>query len=258
MKEVKLMMFVLLAVMAGCKSSDNALTLLRAQEWELKSMTQNGEAVANPQQLPTLVFSDSTKVYGSAGCNRFFGTYETGEKGMLTIQTGGATMMFCPDMPFEDGYLKALNEVKTYMIKDNELQLKDNAGKLMLVYVPVDTTKVIGVADDSHGCNAAAGYTWSEVRQNCIRIFEEGMEFMAVNNQDTTLAAYVVFSTDSLRAEAFLPRQDAHPVLDRRALPAGGYTWNQEDDDTLNVRMMDGKWIIEQRGEQLYVQAAKK
>ena len=112
MKEMKLMLLVLLVAVAGCKSSDNSLTLLRAKEWQLKSMTENGKEVKNPQQIPTLVFSDSSAVYGSAGCNRFFGTYEVGEKGKMTFKTGGATMMFCPDMPFEDAYLKALNKVE--------------------------------------------------------------------------------------------------------------------------------------------------
>ena len=80
MKEMKLMLLVLLVAVTGCKSSDNSLTLLRAKEWQLKSMTENGKEVKNPQQIPTLVFSDSSAVYGSAGCNRFFGTYE-GKKG---------------------------------------------------------------------------------------------------------------------------------------------------------------------------------
>ena len=91
MKEMKLMLLVLLVAVTGCKSSDNSLTLLRAKEWQLKSMTENGKEVKNPQQIPTLVFSDSSAVYGSAGCNRFFGTYEVGEKGKMTFKTGGAT-----------------------------------------------------------------------------------------------------------------------------------------------------------------------
>ena len=55
----------------------------------------------------------------------------------------------------------------------------------------------------------------------------------------------------------YVPGHDNHPVLDRRTLPAGGYVWNQEDDDTYNVRRLDGKWVIEQRGKVLYKQADK-
>lgn len=51
MKEMKLMLLVLLVAVTGCKSSDNSLTLLRAKEWQLKSMTENGKEVKNPQQI---------------------------------------------------------------------------------------------------------------------------------------------------------------------------------------------------------------
>ena len=252
MKKTKWMMFMLLAFMVGCKSNDNSLTLLRNHEWQLKSMTAAGKTVNNPQQLPTLQFSDSTAVYGSAGCNRFFGTYTTGEKRMMTIKPGGVTMMYCPDMAFEDQYLKALPEVKSYDVTDRELILKGADENLRLIYVPVDTTKRIGVANDVHGCNAAAGYTWSEVRKNCVRLFEDGVKLTAAAGQDTTLAAYVVFAVDSLQAEVFLPNQEKHPVLDRRSLPQGGYAWNEESDDTVNVYQQNGTWVIEQRGEVLY------
>lgn len=257
MKEVKFMLFVLLAVMASCKSNENSLALLRGQEWQLKSMTANGKEVQNPQELPTLKFSDTTAVYGSAGCNRFFGTYTVGEKGMIAIKPGGATMMFCPDMAFEDQYLKALPQIKTYSITDKELILKGADESLKIVYNVADTMKKIGVANDAHGCNVAAGYTWSEVRNNCIRLFEDGVKFVAAAGQDSTLAAYVVFAVDSLKAEVFLPEQENHPVLERRKA-AKGYVWNQEDDDTLNVRQTDGKWMIEQRGNVLYTEDMKK
>lgn len=256
MKEMKWMMLILLAVLAGCKGKNN-LNELRAHEWELRSLRVNDTVVKNPVQLPTLVFTDSMAIYGSAGCNRFFGTYRAEEDGNLKVMPGGATMMFCPDMAFEDRYLKVLTEVEKYTVSDKELKLKDATGKLTLIYGPVDTTKqhLLGVAEDDHGCNAAAGYTWSEVRQNCIRLFEEGVQFMAVNGQDTTLATYVVFSTDSLKAEVFTPDMQHHPILERRILPKGGYTWNQEDDDTLNLRQQDGRWIIEQRGDIVYRQS---
>lgn len=255
------MKFMILAVVLtafGCKSGEKAETSLTAQEWELKSMTKNDTVIVNPQELPTLVFKDST-VYGSAGCNRFFGVYKSGAKGALTIKTGGVTMMYCPDMNFEDRYLKALNEVAKYSIQAKELTLTDAKKKLVLVYQPVDTTKkMIGVSNDSHGCNAAAGYTWSEVRQNCVRPFEDGVRLNSVTDTASTSSAFVVFSADSTKAEVFLPGNTTHPVLDRRELPKqGGYVWNQEDDDTLNVRKLEGKWVIEKRGNLLYRQDKK-
>ena len=32
-----------------------------------------------------------------------------------------------------------------------------------------------GADRDRHGCIASAGYTWSKVRKDCVRTFEEGI-----------------------------------------------------------------------------------
>ncbi len=64
----------------------------------------------------------------------------------------------------------------------------------------------VGGQRDKHGCLTSAGYTWSEVRKDCIRPWEEGMQFTAPEGQkDATQAAYAVFSRDSSKVEVFLP-----------------------------------------------------
>lgn len=138
---MKWMMFVLLLVLAGCKDNEDALKLLKEREWQLKAMQMNGEAVTNPAELPVLFFSDSTAVYGTAGCNRFFGEYAADAEGNVTVQPGGATMMSCPDLEFEDKYLKALSQVKHFQIAGGKLTLKDAAGNLRLVYVLPESDK---------------------------------------------------------------------------------------------------------------------
>lgn len=250
MKKIQFVLLAVLVLAIACKSNEKAL--LTSQEWELKQM--EGLSV-KPEKMPSLQFTDTATVFGFAGCNRFFATYEVEKGNKLTIHPGGVTMMYCPDMPVEDNFLLGLKKITGYSVENNELQLKDSTGKVQMVFVPMKQEELIGVADDGHGCNAAAGYTWSEVQSKCIRLFEEGIQFQSVQDTASGLAAYVVFSADSLRAEVFIPEQENHPVLDRRELPAGGYTWNQEDDDTYNVRMKDGEWIIEKRGNLLYLQS---
>lgn len=257
MKEMRLMMFTVLVLLAGCKGKEEALELLRAHEWQLESMTEKNQKVKNPENVPTLIFSDSSAVYGSAGCNRFFGKYTAEKNGKISIEPGGATMMYCPDMNFENQYLQALPLIRKFAVDRQKLTMKSGDGQVELVYVPVGKSKTLGVAKDKHGCNAAAGYTWSEVRKDCIRLFEEGIQFSAAAGQDSTLAAYVVFSADSLQAEVFLPNLKTQAVLERRQLPGGGYAWNQEDDDTVNVRKVDGRWVIEQRDQVLYSEVKK-
>ncbi len=150
MKKVQWMIFVLLlAAVVGCKNApkEQNQIALTGHEWELKTMTKADSVVKNPEQLPTLLFSDSTAVYGSAGCNRFFGTYSVEKGGKMTLKPGGSTMMYCPDMAFEDAYLKALAEVKEYAIQGKELKLTDGNGKLVLLYGVVDAASFGSVRD---------------------------------------------------------------------------------------------------------------
>ncbi len=136
MKRMMTVMFVaLVAALTGCKGGEDSVALLKSHEWQLKSLTTDGIVVANPAERPVLAFSDSTKMAGSAGCNRFFGSYTITEKGDITLVPGGITLMTCPDIEFEDKYMKALAEVKTYTVSKEELILKDAEGKVMIVYM---------------------------------------------------------------------------------------------------------------------------
>lgn len=112
-----------------------------------------------------------------------------------------------------------------------------------------------GADRDEHGCIGSAGYTWSEVRQNCIRLFETGVRVEAVDGNET---AYIVFSQDSTRVELFFSDTENTEILERRTLPSGGYAWNVEDDDTKNVTLDDGEWTISRRGKIIYRQGKTK
>ena len=70
-------------------------------------------------------------------------------------------------------------------------------------------------------------------------------------------SAFIVFSPDSTRAELFFSDKQPNEILERRSLPSGGYAWNVEDDDTKNVRLVDGLWTISQRGDLIYTQKAE-
>lgn len=103
-----------------------------------------------------------------------------------------------------------------------------------------EKTEIVGDDKDEHGCIASAGYTWSEVQKDCIRLWEKGVRLASVDDAENTL--FIVFSPDSTQVELFFSEADApNEILDRRSLPAGGYAWNMEDDDTKNVRLENGK-----------------
>jgi len=75
---------------------------------------------------------------------------------------------------------------------------------------------IVGGDVDSHGCKASAGFTWSIVKNKCIRIFEGTKLSHAEESGKTyTTAAYVVFEGN--KAELFLDTQKESIVLERKS-----------------------------------------
>ena len=123
-----------------------------------------------------------------------------------------------------------------------------------IVVVP-GRRNMVGGDRDKHGCIGSAGYQWSEVQQDCIRLWEKGVRMNAVDDAGKTL--FLVFSPDTTQVELFFSEEGvSNEILDRRGLPAGGYAWNVEDDDTKNVRLEDGEWTVSQRGRLIYQEDA--
>lgn len=84
---------------------------------------------------------------------------------------------------------------------------------------------MVGGDVDSHGCKASAGYTWSIVKNKCIRIFEGTKLSHAEENGKTyTTAAYVVFEGN--KAELFLDTQKESIILERKS---EGDSWIKDD-----------------------------
>lgn len=75
--------------------------------------------------------------------------------------------------------------------------------------------KNVGGDSDSHGCKASAGYTWSALKKECIRIFE-GTKLSHYDDGKTyTTASYVIF--DGNKAELFLDTQKKSIILERKS-----------------------------------------
>src|SRR5882757_2896536 len=61
-----------------------------------------------------------------------------------------------------------------------------------------DTVPVVGNDADEHGCKASAGYNWSVLKNDCVRIFESGIRLMPQDpGLNKTLAAFVIFKSDN-------------------------------------------------------------
>ena len=84
------------------------------------------KAVTAEDDFFTLEFNAAdTMVAGRTNCNRFFGKYELkGQK--LEFENLGMTRMACPEMQYEDAFVKMLDEVDGYEIKGEELKFYDD------------------------------------------------------------------------------------------------------------------------------------
>jgi hypothetical protein len=70
---------------------------------------------------------------------------------------------------------------------------------------------------DENGCLSSAGYTWSKLNNECIKLFT-GMQLNPIDNQeneDESISAYVLFSEDLMQAELFLPNENESIILKR-------------------------------------------
>ncbi len=75
-------------------------------------------------------------------------------------------------------------------------------------------SRIVGEHDGKKPCLGTAGYTWSEVRADCIRIWEVGVKLHNQVDKDSCFAGYIVFSSDGEDAELFLAENgDNHPIL---------------------------------------------
>ena len=138
MKKMKWIGMALAALAIGC--TDNQ-ALLQSKDWQMKHMVLNGDTLQNPAALPVLQFTDSVTIAGSGGCNRFFGKYTLDKEGSMTIKVSGATLMYCPDMAFEDAYMKALPTVAHYELSANALTLTDEEGTCTIAYEAIEKTE---------------------------------------------------------------------------------------------------------------------
>jgi hypothetical protein len=73
-------------------------------------------------------------------------------------------------------------------------------------------TPIVGGDRDAHGCIGSAGYTYSQIKKDCIRTFEQKIKLSEVANNGSMMSA-VIFSKDMKQAEVFLPTDKESLIL---------------------------------------------
>lgn len=77
---------------------------------------------------------------------------------------------------------------------------------------------IVGGDQDVHGCKGSAGYTYSQLRNDCVRVFEQKIKLKEVNptGSSTSMTA-VIFNKNMKKAEIFIPDANAKSIiLDRQ------------------------------------------
>ena len=127
----------LLVMMAACGSAGQDKKL-EGTTWKLAKMeTIPATAIEQESDFFTLEFNAAdTMVSGRTNCNRFFGKYELKGK-ELEFKNMGMTRMACPDMQYEDAFVKMLDEADRFEIKGSEMTLFDD-DKTLAVFKAVE------------------------------------------------------------------------------------------------------------------------
>jgi len=133
-------------------------------------------------------------------------------------------------------------------------------GVLVIVYLPFTPAQpqgpVVGADRDAHNCIASAGYTYSAVRGECVRLWEVGTALMpVVQIEEPVLAAYVVQDESGKEAEVFLPGFTQGLIMTRND-NADIPTWTAPDGWTLTYDPDQG-WKLSQGGELVYASKAQ-
>lgn len=110
--------------------------------------------------------------------------------------------------------------------------------------------ELIGGQKDKHGCLVAAGYTWSNLRKDCIRVFEDGIRLDNVKDKNATSSAFIIFTSNQQEgdAELFLPDAKTGSVILKKVEGE----WRNKG---FRLIQKDKAFILYQNGTEIYASA---
>jgi hypothetical protein len=100
---------------------------------------------------------------------------------------------------------------------------------------------MVGGDRDSHGCIGSAGYQWSVLKNECIRIFEAGIGLdPKVTTFPKTSGLFIVFKSaaDDAKVEIFMPNGKAFLLAKQK----GAAVWK---DKTYMLKLNKGVYVFE-------------
>ena len=96
------------------------------------------------------------------------------------------------------------------------------AASLLLAACSTPEQHLVGNDQDVHGCRASAGYQWSALTRQCVRLFEQGIRLNPTDAGHTG-SAFVLVNAAQSQAELTLPSGEQH-LLTRQGAE-GNWSW---------------------------------
>ena len=147
--------------------------------WELESYGAPGSlTVAVPGKEATIKFS-TQDVNGFAGCNSYFGSYESDIDGSLEFADVARTMMLCtnPDvMSQENGFMDALQAAEKYEVVGNKLRIA-GGGLLLVLEAAEEETEPVEQPELENTSWVLAAYGTEAIMKTPITGKEPTLEF---------------------------------------------------------------------------------
>lgn len=86
----------------------------------------------------------------------------------------------------------------------------------------------VGGNKDAHNCMTSAGYTYSNIRKDCVKLYEEKIQLREVSLTSLSSMATLIFSNNNEQVEVFSPAYPSGIILTRTG-KEGNYTWKKGD-----------------------------
>ena len=119
-------------------NSANGKYALAETKWKLVALNGNKVVSATNKEYYINLDSKSGKFEAYVGCNNFAGTFVMKSSGMLMFSKIMGTKMSCPNLGFENNFIKTISKTTTYMIeKEGKVLHFHSENKLLATFEAV-------------------------------------------------------------------------------------------------------------------------
>lgn len=108
---------------------------------------------------------------------------------------------------------------------------------LLLVACKNEAT-IIGSKQESEKCNASAGYQWSTIKNDCIRVFEQNYQLRSIEKKPMETICALIFNSNNDQVEVFA---DTTVILTKISADnfEGAFSYKK-----YNLKKNNGKWQL--------------